>query len=62
MRGREFLMKDMYSFDISQEDAYKAYDALSGAYHKIFDKLEINYAKAEADSGNIGGLLLYLSF
>jgi prolyl-tRNA synthetase len=55
MRGREFLMKDAYSFDLNQEDALKAYDLMYEAYRAIFDRLGLNYRIVQADAGNIGG-------
>ncbi|KYQ90699.1 prolyl-tRNA synthetase [Tieghemostelium lacteum] len=57
LRGKEFLMKDMYSFDLTVEDASKTYYQVKDAYHRIFNRLELNYACVEADSGNIGGSL-----
>lgn len=41
MRGREFLMKDMYSFTVSEEEHQKFYDASIAAYHKVFERLGI---------------------
>ncbi|KAJ1680225.1 hypothetical protein EV182_000440 [Spiromyces aspiralis] len=55
LRGREFLMKDMYSFDYSKEQALATYNELKQAYARIFDRISVPYAIAEADSGNIGG-------
>ncbi|KAG2207722.1 hypothetical protein INT47_011842 [Mucor saturninus] len=55
LRGREFIMKDLYSFDSSVEDAYKAYDDVAHAYKNIFDRIGVPFVVAEADSGNIGG-------
>ncbi|KAG2383272.1 hypothetical protein C9374_004609 [Naegleria lovaniensis] len=55
MRAKEFLMKDLYSFDLDREGAYKAYDEVVGAYKEIFDLLGLDYAMVEADTGNIGG-------
>ncbi|EFA80440.1 prolyl-tRNA synthetase [Heterostelium album PN500] len=55
LRGREFLMKDMYSFDKSVADAEETYNLVKTAYHRIFSRLGVNYACVEADSGNIGG-------
>ncbi len=49
------MMKDMYSFDATQEMAFVSYEQVKQAYQNIFNRLEINYAIAEADSGNIGG-------
>jgi prolyl-tRNA synthetase len=55
MRGREFSMKDAYSFDKDQESALKAYDLMYGAYQAIFNRLGLNYRIVQADAGNIGG-------
>lgn len=55
MRGREFSMKDAYSFDIDQAGALKAYDLMYDAYRAIFDRLGLNYRIVKADAGNIGG-------
>ncbi len=57
MRAREFIMKDMYSFDKSIDDARETYELVRDAYHNIFKALELNYVEVEADSGNIGGNL-----
>lgn len=48
-------MKDMYSFDLTQQQAYDSYDQVRSAYKAIFDRLSVPYVIAEADSGNIGG-------
>lgn len=55
MRGREFIMKDAYSFDADQAGALKAYDSMYEAYKAIFDRLNLNYRIVQADAGNIGG-------
>lgn len=55
MRGREFIMKDAYSFDVSEENAKHAYDKMYKAYEKIFDRLGLDYSAVEADTGSIGG-------
>ncbi len=55
MRGREFLMKDGYSFDISKEKAMQSYDAIFAAYCKIFRDMGLNVIPVKADSGPIGG-------
>lgn len=55
MRGREFTMKDAYSFDMNQDEALKAYDIMYDAYKAIFDRLGLNYRIVQADAGNIGG-------
>lgn len=57
LRGREFIMKDMYSFDATQAEAMSTYQEVRVAYHNIMRRLCIPYAVAEADSGNIGGNL-----
>jgi prolyl-tRNA synthetase len=55
MRGREFIMKDAYSFDADQAAALKAYDLMYDGYKAIFDRLGLNYRIVQADAGNIGG-------
>ncbi|HPI41295.1 MAG TPA: proline--tRNA ligase [Pseudobdellovibrionaceae bacterium] len=55
MRGREFIMKDAYSFDLDQAGALKSYDELYNAYKSIFERLNLNYRIVVADAGNIGG-------
>ncbi|OHX15643.1 proline--tRNA ligase [Chromobacterium amazonense] len=55
MRGREFTMKDAYSFDRSAEDALKSYDNMYAAYRHIFDRLGLTYRAVAADTGAIGG-------
>jgi prolyl-tRNA synthetase len=55
IRGREFLMKDAYSFDISEEMAVKSYEVMKETYRKIFDELGLDYLMVEADTGAIGG-------
>lgn len=55
MRGREFVMKDAYSFDADQEGALAAYKSMYEAYQAIFDRLGLNYRIVQADAGNIGG-------
>lgn len=55
MRGREFLMKDGYSFDLSHEDAVKSYNDMYHAYYKIFQKLGLKAIAVRADTGPIGG-------
>lgn len=57
MRGREFIMKDAYSFDQSPESARKSYTLFKLAYKKIFDRLGLEYRIVQADSGVIGGNL-----
>lgn len=55
MRGREFTMKDAYSFDRDAESARKSYDAMYDAYVRVFNRLGLTFRPVEADTGNIGG-------
>lgn len=55
MRGREFIMKDAYSFDIDNDGAQKSYQLMFEAYTAIFKRLGANFRVVQADSGNIGG-------
>jgi prolyl-tRNA synthetase len=55
LRGREFVMKDSYSFDISDEAFKLSYDAHRAAYVKIFDRLGLDYVIVAAMSGAMGG-------
>jgi prolyl-tRNA synthetase len=55
MRGREFIMKDAYSFDVDQEAAYRSYEKMYEAYRRIFERFGFEFRAVEADSGNIGG-------
>ncbi|WP_417069524.1 proline--tRNA ligase [Niveibacterium terrae] len=55
MRGREFIMKDAYSFDRDVEAAGKSYETMYAAYRKIFDRLGLTYRAVAADTGAIGG-------
>ena len=55
MRGREFLMKDNYSFDLSIEDAKKSYNNMFKAYIKTFLRLGLTPISLRADTGPIGG-------
>lgn len=57
LRTREFLMKDLYTFDATAEDALKTYNIVRRAYTEFFDELKIPYLTAEASSGEIGGEL-----
>lgn len=57
LRGREFTMKDMYSFDLTSEDAHKTYKQIQGAYNAFFKELGVPFVVADADSGSIGGSL-----
>jgi prolyl-tRNA synthetase len=55
MRGREFTMKDAYSFDKDKESALKSYSVMFDAYIKIFDRIGLTYRPVAADTGAIGG-------
>ncbi len=55
MRGREFLMKDAYSFDVSDEMAEVSYRKMYEAYKRIFTRCGLEFRAVEADSGTIGG-------
>lgn len=55
LRGREFLMKDAYSFHSSLEDLDRVYTVMYETYSKIFSRLSLNYVAVEADTGAIGG-------
>jgi prolyl-tRNA synthetase len=57
MRGREFTMKDAYSFDRDEEGAEKSYQAMYAAYTKIFERLGLTFRAVRADTGAIGGSL-----
>lgn len=57
MRGREFLMKDAYSFHASVEDATQEYSRMYDAYHRIFRRMGLTTIAVAADSGAIGGNL-----
>lgn len=55
LRGREFLMKDAYSFDVDEEAATKSYEVMREAYHRVFQRLGLEYRVVAADSGAMGG-------
>lgn len=55
MRGREFMMKDGYSFDATEEGAEKSYSMMWDAYRKVFLRCGLRFRAVEADSGPIGG-------
>lgn len=57
MRGREFTMKDAYSFDRDREGAEKSYQAMFDAYTAIFKRCGLEFRAVEADTGKIGGSL-----
>lgn len=55
MRGREFIMKDLYSFDLDAEGLDVSYRKMYTAYQAVFDRMALGYRVVEADSGAIGG-------
>jgi len=55
MRAREFLMKDAYSFHLNQDSLEEEYEKMDQTYEKIFTKLELDFRKVQATSGEIGG-------
>lgn len=55
LRGREFIMKDAYSFHVDKESLDVTYNDMYQAYSKIFSRVNLNYRAVEADSGAIGG-------
>jgi prolyl-tRNA synthetase len=55
MRGREFIMKDAYSFDTDEEGAARSYRIMHEAYNRIFRRCGLAFRAVEADTGSIGG-------
>src|SRR4051794_21103464 len=55
LRGREFLMKDAYSFSLSDEDLAQTYAAIRAAYQRVFDRLGLSHTIVSAMSGAMGG-------
>ncbi len=55
MRGREFIMKDLYTFHESQECLQEWYDKVSAVYEAIFTRCGLDFVRIEADNGDIGG-------
>jgi len=55
MRGREFIMKDGYSFDVDEEGANETYRKMYDAYQRIFSRCGLSFRAVEADTGTIGG-------
>ncbi len=55
MRGREFIMKDAYSFDVDDAGAEVSYQKMYQAYRRIFERCGLDFRAVEADSGTIGG-------
>lgn len=56
MRGREFIMKDAYSFDVDEEGARHSYQHMYEAYQRIFSRCGLTFRAVEADTGLIGGM------
>ncbi len=59
IRCREFIMKDAYSFDTTQEGLDKSFQAMFDAYTRIFTRVGLNFRAVEADAGSIGGTGTY---
>ena len=57
LRGREFVMKDLYTFDATEEQARLTYEDVRKAYVAFLEDLQLPYLTARADSGNMGGNL-----
>ncbi|MBY9082066.1 proline--tRNA ligase [Paenibacillus sp. HN-1] len=55
LRGREFIMKDAYSFDTTEEGLDRSYRVMYEAYHRIFARCGLDFRAVEADAGSIGG-------
>jgi len=55
LRGREFIMKDAYSFDVDHDAAGESYEKMRVAYTRIFERCGLAFRTVEADTGNIGG-------
>lgn len=55
MRGREFLMKDAYSFHMDKESLNKTYQDMYDAYSRVFTRMGLEFRPVEADTGSIGG-------
>ncbi len=55
MRGREFVMKDGYSFHATTEDLDREFDAMEASYKRVLERLGLDFRVVEADSGAIGG-------
>ncbi|OWB77346.1 ligase activity protein [[Candida] boidinii] len=59
LRGREFIMKDAYTFDNNKANALKSFELMNLIYSRIFTDLKLPFVSANADSGSIGGDLSY---
>ncbi|XP_015127604.1 probable proline--tRNA ligase, mitochondrial isoform X2 [Diachasma alloeum] len=56
-RGREFVMKDLYSFDASTDSAERTYETVAEAYRSILDHIGVPYSIVEGDTGIMGGII-----
>ncbi|HUI27545.1 MAG TPA: proline--tRNA ligase [Candidatus Kryptonia bacterium] len=59
MRGREFIMKDAYSFHVDAEDCWREYENMAKAYRRIFDRCGLTARQVESDVGAIGGSMAH---
>ncbi|GBD27728.1 Proline--tRNA ligase [bacterium HR30] len=59
MRGREFIMKDAYSFHVDQNDCRREYENMAATYHRIFRRCGLETRQVESDTGAIGGTLAH---
>ena len=57
LRSKEFIMKDLYTFDISHEAAEETYAQVRKVYEKIFSRLKVPYVSVQGDTGSIGGTI-----
>ncbi|XP_043266349.1 probable proline--tRNA ligase, mitochondrial [Colletes gigas] len=57
LRSKEFVMKDLYTFDKTLDDAKNTYELVCDAYDNVFQKIGITFRKAVGDTGSVGGLL-----
>ncbi|CAG9772601.1 unnamed protein product [Ceutorhynchus assimilis] len=57
IRSREFLMKDMYSFDVNENSALKMYENICVGYDRVFNRIGVEYCKVKGSSGTMGGNL-----
>ncbi|WBW73731.1 mitochondrial proline-tRNA ligase [Schizosaccharomyces osmophilus] len=57
LRGKEFVMKDLYTFDVNTHQAQETYRQVLGAYHQFFKAVGLPFSMVNADTGNIGGKL-----
>ncbi|XP_060526889.1 probable proline--tRNA ligase, mitochondrial [Cylas formicarius] len=55
IRGREFVMKDLYSFDVDKLSAMETYEKVAGSYDRVFKRIGINFVKVLGTSGTMGG-------